>query len=397
MTTAAAVEAAAAAPAVRSRRRRALTWILLAAAIVAVAVITFFVRGAFQPSLPGAGEPENHGPTGYHAVVQVLRDQGVDVEVSRSWEQAAELVDEHQGTLVLADAPALSDEALETMWRNAQTVVLLKPGARQLDLAIPGAVRASWGGEPVAASCTFEPAANAGTISPAQTYDGGDQQCFPAGEGAGFGLVATEAAGTEFVAVDGTRLFTNDSVLHDGNAALGLALLGQHDHVVWYLPSFADSDDAVESQKSLGDLTPGWVTPVVLLLMLVTVAAAVWRGRRFGPLVAERLPVTVRASETMEGRARLYARGRDAAHAGAVLRRDATRRIARSLGLGSRTHPEAVADATAAATGASRDQVRQLLGGPLPTDDQGLMDLSDRLTQLERAVHAAVRSERGGT
>ncbi len=47
------------------------------------------------------------------------------------------------------------------------------------------------------------------------------------------------------------------------------------------------------------------------------IAAAFWRGRRFGPLVVENLPVTVRASETMLGRARLYEKSRaQAARAG---------------------------------------------------------------------------------
>jgi len=48
-------------------------------------------------------------------------------------------------------------------------------------------------------------------------------------------------------------------------------------------------------------LIPANVTWMVLQLCLVVLLLAVWKGRRLGPLVAERLPVVVRASETVEG------------------------------------------------------------------------------------------------
>ncbi|MFP3821739.1 hypothetical protein SB658_23880, partial [Bacillus sp. SIMBA_008] len=91
--------------------------------------------------------------------------------------------------------------------------------------------------------------------------------------------------------------------------------------------SFGDTDIEGQSPDTLGSLTPPWVTPVILLLLAAGVAAAIWRGQRFGPLVAETLPVTVRASETMHGRARLTAKAGDAPHAGQALRDGAQRRL----------------------------------------------------------------------
>ena len=68
----------------------------------------------------------------------------------------------------------------------------------------------------------------------------------------------------------------------------------------------------------LSDLLPPWVGIVVAQLVVAVLVAALWRGRRLGPVVAEPLPVAVRAAETTEGRARLYrrrrARGRAADH-----------------------------------------------------------------------------------
>ena len=72
---------------------------------------------------------------------------------------------------------------------------------------------------------------------------------------------------------------------------------------------------------------------------------ALWRARRLGPVVAEPLPVVVRAAETVEGRARLYRRGgaRGQAARGAARRRPVAG-SGRALGLPRRADPPAVVD-----------------------------------------------------
>src|SRR5690606_24451666 len=118
---------------------------------------------------------------------------------------------------------------------------------------------------------------------------------------------------------------------------------------VWYQP---DVDDlAFEDANSLASLQGVWFAPLVVLLLLVGVAAALWRGRRMGPVVVERLPVEVRSSETMEGRARLYERGGSRDHALATLRGATLARLARTLGLGRTATPEEIIAATAATAG----------------------------------------------
>jgi hypothetical protein len=127
----------------------------------------------------------------------------------------------------------------------------------------------------------------------------------------------------------------------------------------------------------------------MLLLVLVAVAAGVWRGRRLGPLVVERMPVVVRAAETTEGRARLYARTRDRTHALDTLRVAALRRIGRRLGLPGGAHVDEVVRRAAHATGRSDAAVGAVLvGGPTP-DDRALVDGAAALDELERAVRAA--------
>ena len=59
---------------------------------------------------------------------------------------------------------------------------------------------------------------------------------------------------------------------------------------------------------------------IVWQLCLAVLLLALWKGRRIGPLVAEQLPVVVRASETVEGRGRLYRSRRASDRAADALR-----------------------------------------------------------------------------
>ena len=102
----------------------------------------------------------------------------------------------------------------------------------------------------------------------------------------------------------------------------------------------------------------------------------------------------MRAGETTEGRARLYAHARDALHAADQLRIGTLGRLGRVLGLGPAASAEEIADAAAARTGIDRGAVRGILIDDIPQTDADLVALDDRLRALEKAVQAAVRPER---
>jgi hypothetical protein len=188
-----------------------------------------------------------------------------------------------------------------------------------------------------------------------------------------------------FVAPEG--VFTNDGISAYGNAALALNLLGEGETLVWYLPTILDVERT--GPPSIGELTPGWVTPVLLLLVAVFAAAAFWRGRRFGPLVGENLPVAVKASETMEGRARLYARNSARLRAIDALRIGAVQRMARQSGLPRTAGLDDIVLTVAALTGEPVERVRWALVDAVPATDRSLVELSDRLHDLEvRLVRA---------
>jgi hypothetical protein len=166
--------------------------------------------------------------------------------------------------------------------------------------------------------------------------------------------------------------------------------LGENPTLVWYLPGANDLDGA-DSPATLGELTPGWVTPVLLLLVLTVVAAGIWRGRRFGPVVVENLPVTVRASETMEGRARLYAKQAAFGRALDALRIGTIARLTEQLALPRHAGVVEVSRAVAAVTGRHVDEVHHILVGAVPRSEAELLALSDRLLVLEQEVSRATR------
>ncbi|WP_314422877.1 DUF4350 domain-containing protein [uncultured Microbacterium sp.] len=377
----------------RARRLKALGGWAIVGALVLVGVFVATQVGVQMPDRRGALDPEGVGDSGTMALAEILDDQGIDVEVHRSRSDALAAIDDDT-TLVMANPFALSDEAVTDLIEPADRVVFLSSSTHLLALLGIG-TNAAPDSSPVSAACDVAEFAEVGSIRPDRLFTPSDgvEACFGDDEAAA--VLVDEHDGTTRTVVEGARLFSNAYLAEDGNAALGLALLGQSERVVWYVPSYADSDIEGEMPETLGSLTPPWVTPAIVLLILTGLAAALWRGQRFGPLVEETLPVTVRASETMLGRARLTAKAGDAAHAGAALRDGSLRRLARRLGLAERAEPAEVADAASDRLRIPRGSLHELLAGHLPADDAALVDFARRLSELEHAVDAAAHDTKG--
>ena len=375
-----------------SRRRRVGGWIAIAVVLALVGGIGVVLAGLSQWVQRDALDPDSAGPSGTRALVEILREQGVEVVVAHDRAAVREAL-APGATLVLPDMPALSDAAVRAVTDGFDDVVLIEPRARTLRLFLPRSSPAGVAADvPVEPGCDLPEAERSGAVAPGAVYEPGPDidACYPTADA--YGLLVSDAADRRVSAVDGRTLFTNDALAEHGNAALAVNLIGRHPLVVWYVPGLDDTD--LTGDPTLGDLTPPWVSPVIVLLLVAGIAAGVWRGRRFGPLVAERLPVTVRASETTEGRARLYARSRDAVHALDQLRISALGRLSRLLGLGPAASAGEIADAAADRLGWDRRAVRGILIDELPANDADLVALRDRLRHLEEAVRQAVRPER---
>jgi hypothetical protein len=401
VSTAIATRPSSSTPTIRTAARRSAFWAVAGIGALLVAVIAFLAtNGSGSAGPPLAAD--NPAQAGSMALVEVLRQQGVTVLPVDTLAEAERATTAHPGaTLFFADLEGYLDTAQVTeLGAFAGRTVVAAPNFTILRALAPevgfGGVST---GTSATAECDVAAAVNAGEISPggktlglspaAVEYTG----CFP-GEDGTFALVDRATAAGSLTLVADTAVFANDEIADFGNAALALNLLGTDDTLVWYLPTLADVP--VSGPPSLGALTPAWVTPVLLLLVVTAITAMVWRGRRFGPLVAENLPVVVRASETMEGRARLYATGNARLRAIDALRIGVVTRLARAAGL-PRTAPlEQVISTVAALTGRAPDRVEAVLVGELPHSDAALMALSAALDDLESATVLAVRPAGSG-
>ena len=379
----------------KGRLRSVFGWLAIAAAVIVFALlVSALTFGA--PDSRGALDPESANDSGTLALAELLRDQGVEITVARTRTEAVAAVDEDT-TLVMADPFSLSDDAVAELIEPADRRVFLSSASRLLRLLDLGEDAAPPASGALSARCDLPELADVGDVQPNRFFApaSGVIGCFE-DDGAA-GLLVDDRGDQRTAILEGGALLSNEHLAENGNAALGLALLGQTDHVVWYVPSLADTDLEAQSPDTLATLTPPWVTPAILLLLLAGIVAGVARGQRFGPLVTETLPVTVRASETMHGRARLTAKAGDAAHAASALRDGSLRRLAARLGLTARSTPAEVADAASDRLRIPRGSLYQLLAGPLPENDSELVDAARRLAELETAVDTAVHVERNTT
>ena len=103
------------------------------------------------------------------------------------------------------------------------------------------------------------------------------------------------------------------------------------------------------------------------------------------------LPVIVPSSETMRGRARLYAAARARLRAADALRLGAIGRLGRDAGLASTATVDDVCAAVAVILDIPAAGIRDLLVDRIPMTDRELVELSDALLRLERDLRARVR------
>jgi hypothetical protein len=373
------------------RLRRARWPIAVAGFVVLVTVISLLLA----PTGNGADlDPESATPGGSRAVAQILQRQGVVVtRVTR----AADLQDRvvPGTTLLVTRSDFLAPARLQQIADLGADLVLVEPDAVTLTLLAPRLLPAGVVGRRDAdpgPGCRASEATAAGrAVAGGNLYRentatalGGFSLCYPDPGSPGSGSFATGQQDGYRVAVIGqSAVLTNADLARQGDAALALRTLGANWSLVWYLP---DPLDAGNAGPSLRELRPRWWSWLLWQLLLAAGVTMLWRGRRLGRLVPEPLPVVVRASETEEGRARLYRASRARGRAAATLRTAALRRLARRLDAPAEATPGGVVRMVAASTGRSEPDVAGVLLGPAPQDDGALVWLADQLDALEAAL-----------
>jgi uncharacterized protein DUF4350 len=357
---------------------------LAVAALVLLAAVVLTVTGARSDR--GLLDPDAVEPAGGAALAALLRDRGVTVVPAG---RPDALATSGPASTVLVTAPErLRSADLAALVRSGARVVLVAPGRRALEALAPG-VRPGMPppglldtGDP-APACGLPAAVAAGpvdldadvyTLAPPATG------CYPRGA-----VVGLAVSGTTTVVGSATP-FTNDALDRGGNAALTMRLLGATPRLLWYVPPVLPDADGTTPLLRL--VPAGWVWGGATLL-LAGVVTALWRGRRLGPPVPERLPVRVPAAETTRGRAGLYRRLGARGRAAEVLRGDARRLLAARLGQAAGAEALTAA-VVGAAPGYDAAAVTDLLYGAAPVDDRALVELADALDRLRATVGGRV-------
>ena len=364
--------------------RRWRSWrgafLILAVLVVIAAVGTYLTA----PRPGGTMDPASTSPSGAHALVTLLRENGVEVVVTDTVADVEGAA--RADTLILvAQSQFLTDNSL--LERLAQTpgdLLLVEPTARTRTALTPRLRLASVAGLNSRPNCTLREADRAGTVKfgPTDSYvaRGGlvITSCY---DGA---LVRYRDGSRTVTVVGSTGFMTNGGLLQEGNAALAMNLAGDRPRVIWYAPHRIEGETS--SPSSLSDMIPDNVSWMVWQLWLVVLLAAIWKGRRIGPLVSEELPVVVRASETVEGRGRLYRSHRARDRAADSLRTATLQRLLPRLGIGAGAPPPAVVMTVARRSGADPEFVSYHLFGPPPATDHDLLQLARALDDIERQV-----------
>ncbi|MEU1182665.1 DUF4350 domain-containing protein [Streptomyces sp. NPDC005820] len=395
MTTEATLPSTAASPTARHLWTRArgvaLAVTLLLAAAVALAALRSDARH-------GALDPRSAAPYGSRAVAELLADRGVSTRVVTTPAEARTAAG--PDTTLLVASPDLLTERQQQELHSATEgsggrTVLIAPGSPSVSALAPGVTAdpATSRGSTLTPDCALPAARRAGTAETGgirySTRHLDADMCYPSRRLATLLRIPDTSATGDTIVLGAPDILYNTRLDQQGNASLALQLLGSRPHLTWYLPSLSDaSATEPDDEKTFFDLLPsGWLWGT-LQLFVAAALAALWRARRLGPLVPEKLPVAIRASETVEGRARLYRKARARDRAATALRSTTRTRLAPLVGIPvTRAHtPEALLPALSARLHADGQPLHSLLFGPPPSDDTALIALADQLDALEREV-----------
>ena len=360
------------------------TPLLVTGAVVLVSIIVMIATAA-QTS--GPFSPDSTEPSGARALATLLDNHGVKVTGTELLDDAVEpgdgkaLLIGPNGSLDRSDWQRIADAG----WSH---IILIRPGPRALDVLAPGVQDATdyLSEESRQPDCDLPAAVKAGTATvsgTAYSAPSSAQACY--GDGVNHTVIRLESSDRTVDVVGSARSFTNDQLASDGNAALALNLIGTHSQLTWYLPQY-ESGGTDDADSNGPPLIPPDVRYIGWALAFAVLVIAIWRGRRLGPVVAERLPVIVHAAETTEGRARLYRRSRARDRAASALRESALGKLHKAHGIPRRADPTAVVATVAARTGRDPAMLYELLYGLPPLSDAALMSLSHELDVLTQEV-----------
>lgn len=367
----------------RLRRRRrgiAVAGIVLIAALL----LGWLGRGSTRGYL----DPDAYNDAGSRAVAALLAEQGVNVtRVTRTADAVTALQKAPSSGLLITVPDLLVSAQVDDLVRaRPSSVVLVAPGSGPALQAFTTGVQpvgANSDDEVLDPACDWGPAVRAGRADAGgSTYladgdpEGGTTTSCYLVDGQASVVFQEPTSGPSVTVLGDPRVLQNDALAREGNAALAVNALGSEPGLVWFLPSLGDTPDG---QASFLELAPDWVPWAIAQLGVAVVVLAAARLRRFGPVIAEPLPIVVPGAETVEGRGRMYRRAGARVTAAAALRASALDDVITRCGLSAGAAPDTVIDAATRRTSRTYDDVGRLLFGPAPTNDAELIALATAL------------------
>jgi hypothetical protein len=352
-----------------------------------VALFVLVTITVFQGSVgrQRAEDPRSSTLQGAGALGQLISNEGIRISTADRVDEASDRLDSSTTLVIARPSELTAAEARQLMERHPARVVLLRPPTAAL-----GAFGVQAEATPPRAgvfqpACSLDAATLAGPIEvddPVAGYRTSgftEAACYPTGSGYAYLRLAGTLGTLDLV---GGGL-SNAAIGKEGNAAFAMNLLGSQPQLVWLMAtSTPEAGGPTGGGGAQPTLLPTWWQIGVVQAAVALVVVGIWRGRRLGPVLTEPLPVTVRASETVEGHGRLYYRLAARDRAAEALRKSARQRLSRSFGTAD--DPEALAEAVARRTDRSPSEINRLLAGPAPATDDELVALANHLDRLER-------------
>jgi hypothetical protein len=362
-----------------------------------VAMVGLLVAAAVVAGPPASEtplDPDSTASDGLRGVRDLLTQVGVDVEVSL--ERPIDI-----SAKVFVPLDLLGTERREALldWvREGGTLVVADAGSPLHGLAAGGTgLAGALGATPRPPACDLVALAEVDEVVHAgwrglEVPDGADS-CFPIGDdGEAWMVVRPEGDGT-LVALGSADPFTNGQLDRADNAVLAAALLGPApgDRLV-----MVPRPPVGEGETGLLDLVPVRVWRGLAVLLVAATLGLLWRSRRLGPPVAERLPPVVPAAELARSVAALLQRAHSRQGAADQLRSGARREVAQRLGAGTTAGGLELAALVSARTAVDAETARLGLVDHPVEDDDSLVAVARAAAEVRRATDVGVPAPDGG-
>ena len=366
-------------PGERSRRSSGRRWLLVIAALVLLGGSALVLA----PASPGPPlDPDSPGPDGLMGVVELLETVGVDVDVSTSLPSDTSMK-------VFVPVDQMRDERRE-QWRDwvrdGGTLVVAGDQSPLHGFTPAGqAAGTGFGATEREPACELLPDVEVVSHRAWRGLEVPDEGtgCFPLDRPDVAWLVERPLGQGRVLALGSADPLTNAHLDEADHAALAASLLGpapgERLRVV-------PRPEPGEAEVGLVALVAPSVWWGLLVAGLAVIAAAVWRGRRLGAPVAERLPPVVPSAELARSVAGLLQRTGDRQAAAQRLRRRARRDVQRHLGGAVADDSTALVEQLVGRAGVARaDAELAVLDGPV-ADDPALLEVADAVQRVRRRL-----------